>query len=87
MAALVHRYEAALLIDNLICEKEIDLREHLEIDSRTLSGQEDSGRMLYAYELETHPQDEDGRLYLLTARVRWHDLKDNQITKQAYILK
>ena len=87
MASLTHRYEAELLIDNLIFEKEIDLREHFEIDRRTEHGEEDSGRMIYSYELETYPQDTFGRLYRLIARVRWRDFKENQASKTAYILR
>ena len=87
ISSLTHRYEAELLMDNLISEKEIDLRENFEIDHRTLTGEEDSGRMIYSYELETRPEDPAGRLYLLTARVQWHDMKPNQVSKKAYILK
>ena len=87
MASLTHRYEAELLMDNLISDKEIDLREHFEIDRRTERGEEDSGRMVYTYELETYPQDTFGRLYRLIAHVHWQDFKENQVSKTAYILK
>ena len=87
LADLGHRYEAELMINNLIVEEEGNLRSHHELDQRTLRGKDTRGDVVYAYEFQAVPQDRLGRLYLLTVRVNWQDFKENQITRSAYILQ
>ena len=87
LSHLTHRSEAELLMSNLIAQKEEDLRVHHSLDSRTSQGESTVGNISYEYALDVFPEDKSGNLYLLTIRVNWHDIKDNQISKIAYILQ
>ena len=87
LAHLAGRYEAGLLINNLIADKEKSLRNYHELDENTDRGKLEWENMSYSYEMEAAPQDPRGRLYLLTAHVRWRDFKENEVTRTAYVLQ
>ena len=87
LAHLSHRFEAELLMNNLISQTEESLRKYHSLDQRALRGEEKSGNASYSYDLQVFPQDKSGSLYLLTIHMNWRDLKDNQISKTAYILQ
>ena len=87
LAYLAHSYEAGLLLNNVIAEKEESLRKFRTLDERISRGQVDSGGVSYAYEVEMTPQNRSGGLYLLTANVRWRDTKQNQVSRTTYILR
>ena len=80
-------YGAELVAANLISQQEEDLRKFDQINQSLSRGDIQSSGISYAYEFETTPQDRAGRLYLVTARVRWRDLRQNEITRKAYILR
>ena len=80
-------YQASILADNLIAEKEEDLWSHHQIDELTSRGQVSSQGVDYSYEIETSRQDVIGRFYRLTVRIFWKDIHENRIERTAYILQ
>lgn len=87
MAHLSCRFEAQLLMNNLIVEQEESLRRDHQLDESGLRGTAQFNGVTYAYELKGEPQDEQKHLYFLTARVAWRDIKENSISKAINILQ
>ncbi len=80
-------YQADLLAGNLISEKEEDLRKFNQMTSLTTRGTARMRGTDFFYEIEASSQDRLMRLYQLTVRIHWKDIRENQIIRTAYILR
>lgn len=80
-------YQAELLAGNLIAQKEEDLRKYKQINQADTRSETLSGGVSYLCEMKALPQDRLGRLYLVTVRISWKDMRQNQIVRTAYILQ
>ncbi len=87
LASLTRRYEAELLMNNLIVEKEESLRSTGSLDQRASRGEILCNNISYSYELKLVPEDAEGRLYSVTVGIGWHDFKENKISTTACILQ
>lgn len=87
LAHIGYTYEAEIVANNLIDQQEEDLRKFYEINQSLSRGNVQRRGIVYSYEFEAKPQNRAGRLYFLTVRVQWRDLRQNEITRSAYILR
>lgn len=87
LAHLSRRYEANLIVNNLLVESEINFRKAQDGRPPASAGSIRLNENDYQYRMRLVPQDKAGGLYRLTAEIEWRDRKQNRFSRSAVITK
>lgn len=87
LSYLAHRYEAGLLAEELFTKAEDSFKLNHSPNQSLLSGDTTLNKITYSHKMNFIPSDKSGNVCEVKVRIEWNDLKKNQISRTAYIVR